>query len=526
MPYINKEKYGQTPWIKLEKAANKELFLRDPPPVNKNFDTWFSKKFPGIETKLVKTLIYRTIVNSAKNEQTPLACMYLQKLLNLSGSTELKVKDVIIQLSNAFNVNYNEYNHSQNYARNIQIDQELAESLLKDWNSFLVKKSDSDYQDAVSPITNESIHSSYYVKVITESKTCIKNHTEEKYKKEEHPLTKIVKYLDSRKIPQIVFDRLDQLIDSADQSDFIRYNRLCAVKNNLIGGNVWRINDQSYRVFMEGESLTTLRKEDRWSVMRQEDGFYEIDLTNAHFAILASLINGVEMNKMLDNGSIWNQLLTYLNIDVSFKDSLKQCVCSMIYGSAQKMQQILLIQNEKLREELKQIRFNLNDKELSAKTSEEKQSVRIAKNELNKRIENESTEEDKNIFKKLLNHPAIKELLDGTKKMEKEISDRGSFGDAFGHINYVKDFNGFGKIRNTILTSYEKKMLMPIYKDALNTRYFQVIIDQHDGVTLDFSKNIKGSPEVRENILKSLTEKVNQNIKEMNIKSIMVVKGA
>ena len=81
--HFDKEKYGNEPWIKLEKPAVKELFLRDPPPVNPDFNIWFSEKFPDVTCKMVKILIYKTIFNSARNQETPLAHTYLKNLLNL-----------------------------------------------------------------------------------------------------------------------------------------------------------------------------------------------------------------------------------------------------------------------------------------------------------------------------------------------------------------------------------------------------------------------------------------------------------
>lgn len=523
MVYINKAKYGECTWMVLEKAANKELFLRDPPPVFPEFNAWFSSKFPGVENKLVKALIYKTIHNSARDQETPLAFEYLYRLMNLAKASDMTVKTVIDQLSEALKVEYSSYSRMLSYARNIQIDKDLALSLQKEWNSFSIKKNDARYNEAISPITGESIHAPEYVKTITESKDCIKGHKETEYKK--HDLAKVIKYLNARKVPQIIIDRLDTLLESADESDSIRYNRLLSCRNNLIGGIVWKINDQGYRVFPQGESLATLTREDRWAVMCQEDGFYEVDLTNAHFAILAFLINGQEMNKMLDNGSIWTQLLAYLGLDKGFKDSLKQCIYSMLYGSGADMQQLLLIQDSKLREELKTAKTNLGKKEKIAKTSEEKSVIMKAKHALAKRIDSESSEQDKEIYKKLIAHPAIAELLNGSAVLAQKIKNEGSFTDAFGHTHDVKEFRTIGKIMNTIMTSYEKKLLMPIYKEVFATRYFEIQIDQHDGLTLSFNKNIKGDPEVRAKIMQALKDKVNENAKILNIKTGLEIKG-
>lgn len=525
MVYMNKAKYGECSWSVLEKAANKELFLRDPPPVLPEFQTWFSAKFPGVDNKLVKALIYKVIHNSARGEETPLGWDYLSRLMNLAKATDFTVKNVIDSLASVLGVAYSDYSRLLSYARNIQIDKNVALALQAEWNSFSVKKSDSRYSEAVSPVTGESIHAPDYVKVIKESKDCIKGHKEKAYKAEEHDLARVIKYLNARKIPQVVIDRLDSVIETADQSDSIRYNRLLSCRNNLIGGVVWQINEQGYRVFPQGESLATLTREDRWSVMMQEDGFYEVDLTNAHFAILAFLINGQEMLKLLNNGSIWTQLLDFLGLDKSFKDSLKQCIYSMLYGSGPDMQQLLLIQDPVLREELKALKISLGKKDKIAKTSEEKKAVFIAKNQLAARIQNESSNFDKEIYQKIINHPAIAELLSGSVALNKKITEKGSFGDAFGHIHYMENFRGIGKVMNTIMTSYEKKLLMPIYKEVFNTRYFEIQIDQHDGLTLSFNKNLGGDPEVRAKIMAGLKEKVDQNAKELGIKTGLEIKG-
>lgn len=516
--YVNKKKYGECEWIVLENAANKELFLRDPPPVLPEFCAWFSSNFPSVENrKLVKAMIYRVICSSAKGEETVLNWAYLAKLLNLAEAKDYTVTDVITDLCAAFNTETSEYSRFLGRSRTIQIEQDRAIQLQKEWTSFSVKKSDPRYLEAISPTTGESIHSAEYSKTITESKICIRDHQEKKYKKDKHVLYSLIKYLNARKIPQVITDRLDILIENADPSDIIRYNRLTSCRNNLIGGTTWQINDQGYRVFPRGESLATLKREDRWAVMLQEDGFYEIDLTNAHFAILAFLIQGANMMDLLNQGSIWPQLLQYIGKDSSFKDSLKECIYSMLYGSGEDMQKILLIQDPLLRQELKDLKIKLGKVEKTVRSSEERSKLMIEKHALTRRLKEESTQEDKDLYTKLTSHPAIKELLEGSKLFGEQISEKGSFKDAYGIEHSTKDFKGIGKIMNTIMTSYEKKLMAPIYNDAMKTRYFEVIIDQHDGCTLSFNKNIKGDPEVRKNVLNGLKEKVDQNAKELGL---------
>lgn len=96
--------------------------------------------------------------------------------------------------------------------------------------------------------------------------------------------------------------------------------------------------------------------------------------------------------------------------------------------------------------------------------------------------------QDKEIYTKLVSHPAIKELLEGSRKLSKDIMEKGTFKDAFNVVHNAKEFKGKGKIMNTIMSSYEKKLLMPVYKDAFETKSFEVMFDSHDGMTLYFPK--------------------------------------
>lgn len=354
MTYVNKAKYGECDWVVLKNSATKQLFLREPPPVLPEFHAWFENKFPKAKNALVKGLIYRVIVNSSENKETPLAFNYLQDLLNLGNDNESTVKSVIDELSDSLGETYSCYSKMLGLARNIEIKRETAREFQKEWNSFTVKKSNPRYSEAVSPITGESIHAPTYERTIKESKECVKKHTEKECIKSDYKLTDIISYLNGRKIPEIIIDRIDQLLETKDEnSDSIKYNKLLSCRNNLIGNMAWKVNEQGYRIFTVGESLCTIDRQDRWQVTKQEDGFYEIDLKNAHFAIMAHMINGQEMLKLLANGSIWPQLLAHLNLDVSFKDSLKECIYSILYGSGDDMQQILLIQDPQLRDELK-----------------------------------------------------------------------------------------------------------------------------------------------------------------------------
>jgi len=525
MVYINKQKYGECEWVVLENAASKELFLREPPPVLPEFHAWFENKFPKAKNALVKGLIFRVIVNSAKNEETSLSYNHLQNLLNLAKDEETKVKDVIDELSEVLGVAYSSYSHLLSYARNIEIEQNRALELQKEWNSFGAKKSNPRYSEAVSPITGESIHAPTYQKVIKESKECIKKHTEKKYKNSDDNLKEIISYLNARKIPEIIIDRIDQLLETKDENlDQINYSKLLSCRNNLIGNTAWKINEQGYRIFpIGGESLSTINREDRWQVTLQSDGFYEIDLKNAHFAIMAHMINGQEMLKLLAGGSIWPQLLAHLGLDSSFKDSLKECIYSILYGSGDDLQKILLIQNKDLRGQLKTAKENLGKKDKLVKTVEQRKEVNDECNKITSRIELESSAQDKEIYTKLVAHPAIKELLEGSRKLSKDIMTKGFFKDAFGIIHDVKEFKGKGKIMNTIMTSYEKKILMPVYKDAFETKSFEVIFDQHDGMTLYFPK--KTSPEKKQKILTGLKNKVDDKCKKLGIESGMDIKG-
>jgi len=523
MPYINKALKGKEHEAN-EKYARKELGFHAPPAVSSDFSAWFNSIYPGVTDKRVRTLIYQTIRKSAAGKSQSLASNYLIEGLNLDNEG-LSVKDVIDPLAKALGVDYSGYSRITHHARNIQIDEQLAKDLLFKWNSFCVKKSSPDYLKAISPINEEKVCEEKYTSTVIDSKACIKKHTEKKIKKETPQLSRIVKYLNARKIPQIVHDRIDQLIEDCDQSNTIRYNNLLAVKNNLLGEYIWEVNDQGYRLFTVGASLTTIPKEDRWQILKQEDGFYELDLTNAHFAILAYLMESVEMNKMLDQGSIWTQLLTYLGLDKSSKDMLKKVIYSILYGSGPNLQQILMIQDEKVREELFVANEKLLQKTKYAKTNEEKSAAFSEKTNLKNRIEKESTENDKALYLKLIAHPGVDALITGSKAYFKNIMDQGFFIDAFGIQQDTKDFSGGGKIANTILSSYEKVLLRPIYDEAFNTSYWEILIDQHDGMSLSFHKNLKGDPKIKEEVMNLLKSKVNEKAKELGIRVELEIKG-
>lgn len=209
------------------------------------------------------------------------------------------------------------------------------------------------------------------------------------------------------------------------------------------------------------------------SVLTQD--WVEVDLAQAHLAIVAKLWNIPEVTEFLKTGeSIWPSLLEWMGYqknDHRIKVILKPFLYSVIYGMS----------------------FTRLENELIGITSKQ------------------------NGYKQFTSHPIVAALIEARKHRTEQIKKAGVYKTLLGNQIKVTCYRKNGKFEsnvNTILSQEANEMEMflmsPIIHLAEQTDEFDVVLYQFDGCSLAFKDNTK-----KDRWLKKIKEQVDKMAKDL-----------
>lgn len=219
------------------------------------------------------------------------------------------------------------------------------------------------------------------------------------------------------------------------------------------------------------------------SILTQD--WVEVDLAQAHLAIVAKIWNISEVTQFLKTGeSIWPSLLEWMEYhkdDYRTKNVLKPYLYSIIYGMS----------------------FTRLEKELIGITGKE------------------------NGYEQFSSHPIIAALIKGRKERTEQIKTAGIHKTLLGNkikVTCYKDPNkGFISNVNTILSQeaneIEMFLMSPIVHLAEQTDEFDLVLYQFDGCSLAFKDKSK-----KERWLKKIKDKVDKMAKDLGFETGLDIK--
>lgn len=534
-------------WPGTLREARRSVYLREPPPVSEEFFLWFGRTFPTIarssDPALVTRLLYGAICKASNGEEFPLAYTILEPFLEADAETETgdrsrSVLPIIEDLSTALGVPFNHHSIDLHLARCIQqLTRERATDLLTEWQRFALPPSDLN---AVHPITKQKTAGTKYKSTVQRAKGQIQE-AETKAERNtslrrivghlHHPLPKILMTRTEERILTVESERNEalQLIiddnvrDKVWRTYSLRLRALHSCRSNACGGYIWSRRSENYRIFTKGDTLVTIHGEDRRAITRRSDGFVEYDLASAHLAIGNFLCGGPELTKLLQGKAVWPTLLKWIGYDPEDADDkriLKGCIYAMTYGSSNLRQWSLLLRDEDNREAITR---NMDLAKRKRDQGQEPERARLFTDLVKSNVRTFLKQEKaaQVAYKKLLSHPAIQELLVNRDRYSREILSAGGTYDAFGTFQRLG--KNSSQTISTVMSSYEKWLLWPIYERAFSRRDFEVVLDQHDGLTIRFTRQ---DDEKRvNNLLSRLQQAVQERADKLGIFTHLEIKN-
>ena len=485
------------------------------------------RKFPRLTTPFLRRLLYSVLINSRNHRPTPLAKNYLGrfKVKDPNNPKDRGHKWICEALSEALGVRYRNYSNQYHIARSIQIDPKYAAEILDQWHSYRLDPADPD---AINSATGELTSDKEYARIIRTSKTVLRTSIVERYP--DYPLPELLRDINETKLPSSLFRRFeivgdelaakrDAAADEVERADLDRrYHYLRQAERSARTGYLYEPASPAYRLYVRAESLQAIHRDDRRALTRQVDGYYELDLRNAHFAILATLAKSDEMNALLDGGSIWDQLLDWCCLDRSMRDAVKRCVTAGLYGAGRARRLVLLEPNDESREEDLYYLETCAAKDDSLRAlGRQRQRYRRVELSLDPTTVGRTLD-------RLESHPAMVAMSNTRKSLEKQIKNDGGLLDAFGRFITPPKSRSAATVLHAVATSYERLLIDVIYQRARKNQFgdFRVILDQHDGVTIYFSRRDEKRTAT---ILDRLKEAVHEKAQELGINTSLEIKN-
>jgi len=206
----------------------------------------------------------------------------------------------------------------------------------------------------------------------------------------------------------------------------------------------------------------------------------ELDLQNAHLAIVAKLWDIPELQELLSQGkSIWEVLMPDLGLsltDAEAKSNLKTLLYSAVYGMSQRQ---LTLCSEQY--------FGSND---------------------------------------FLKHPIIAQLMEGKARKLKDLATQEEVKTPMGITHKPHSFTSNGMYNSNHLSiiseeisEYEALLLEPIFDLAMETKQFAITLYQYDGVSIEPADSRR-----KNSLIKKIKKAVDERAKQLNIKTCITVK--
>lgn len=475
----------------------------------------------------VRRLLYTVLVNSKKGRSTPLAKNFLGRfqIKNPIDPNDRGHKWICEALSKALGVQYREYSNQHHIARSIQIDPEYAAQLLDEWHSFKIDPSDPS---AINSATLEPTAGMSFDRIIRTSKRVVTQSVSQRF--HDYPLPELLRDINHAKLPESLFDRFKivgadlEARQDAAATDVERRSlqrRLVYMREaerNAKTGYIYEPAPPAYRLYVREASLQGIDREDRRALTRQCDGYYELDLRNAHFAIVGALAESGEMNALLDAGSIWDQLLDWCGLDDGWREQLKAVVTSSLYGAGDARRLVMLEQDER-----KKVAHTLMLETFKAKTDSPRalSRQRYAQDQ----VEVTAEKHARATLARLMSHPAMVAMDKARKELERRIRSDDGMVDGFGRFVAIPQGRKIGTVMHAVATSWERLLIDVIYQRARRNKFgdFRVILDQHDGVTIHFSRR---DPKRSATVIKNLQEDVRAAALALGVNTSLEVKNS
>ena len=441
-------------WPGSLREARRSVYLREPPPVSEGFFSWFQHTFPTIaqssDPALVTRLVYGAIFQASKGKEFPLAYSLIEPFLktdaeNESGGRSRSVLPIVEDLSTALGVPFNHHSIDLHLARCIQqLTRERATDLLTEWQRFTLPPSDPK---AVHCITKEKTVGTKYKSTLQRAKGAVQE--AETTAEQNTSLQPIVRHL-HHPLPKILLTRTEERISAVDaernealqlstndkvreevlRTYSLRLRTLHGCLANACGGYIWSRRSENYRLFTSGDTLVTIHGEDRRAITKRSDGFVEFDLASAHLAIGNYLFGGPQLTKLLEGKAVWSTLLKWIGYELEDKPVLKACIYAMTYGSGSVRQRGLLVRDAVNREKISR-NLDLAKRKLEQGQEPERARRFTALVRSNVRTFLKDAEEAQAAYNKLIQHPAVQELLVNRDRYSREILSAGGAKDAF-----------------------------------------------------------------------------------------------
>lgn len=249
--------------------------------------------------------------------------------------------------------------------------------------------------------------------------------------------------------------------DSTDRTTPYKHRRILikAATNHAAGIGYCQ---KGNRLYTNKLSLQNVKKQYRRLITPESLGYYELDIRCCHLAIISGATPHFPIiREILERGE---SVYRYLS-DYGSKDRIKACICTMIYGAKEKMQQSSFSDHPKMKELLEEKKYS--------------EALELVDDAAIQR------------WRRLTESAIYCELANGIQMLDPKI-------DVWGN-------RLTGSKKNNLhlwCTSYEAQLIYPIYELSSLLGY-QIVLHQHDGLTI-YTGTSKLSPELTIKEIKSV----------------------
>lgn len=413
------------------------MFSKLPRVCEPDFTYWFERVF-GRCSPSYRYIIYNLIRESAKGNALPLSYKWYRKIRHQNDPRSLTIAAAYIAALTRARVY--PYSQSLELCTSLQIPQPRAERLLRKIQSFHV-------QGYHTLSTAEDTTQAIWQRRIAKARRAVSDLQSRRAPSDVRWMLDILNNLNLRDLPFDV-QELERSIE-IDRRPNPKLSRAADLLEFLITvehGCLYEPAPPGYR-FYASHGLTTMRRQDRWMLTPPARGFAEVDLTHAHPAIASTLIGNPPALSGLLQRDYYGELIQASGAN---KSRVKRTMTMLLYGA----------RNQSLM--------------LSLSTDLDIHPIEHHCQWI--------TTEGKRAFTALLQHPAVQELRAGLQNLYAQIKSRGYLTDAFGTKVRLLEGDKPATVLSYVCTSYEKKLLEPLYTMHEQGR-LRLVCDQHDGCT-------------------------------------------
>lgn len=407
-------------------------------------------------------MTYQALESASRGEPCVIAYAWVAAIGMLEQRRSLPFVTAVCQaLKPAVEVTSVDYDRKGNLARELRLPMGRASELLAEWRAFHSWRSGVD----VLPETLD-VYVRRYGKTNRASLICDEKAA---WSEQSDAPSEIATLLTNLHIPfkdETIIERIRAQIEELEsrtpsQSRDSRILTLYRLEHELGHGEslsiAWRrsLSDGSnYRLYSSASGMTS---EDRAVVFPASLGYVEVDLRSAHLAVLGMLVASDCVSALASDP--WRVLADYVDGKAT-KAQLKRFVYSTMYGASKEGRTIALV----------------NDAEYAAAQSLYDNGLESLYRAL------PSWQDAEALHASLIKHPGVAGVVAGTKSLAAALEQKPAL-DPYGIEHGGPGVRGVTAI-SSLCSAYEKWLLAPVYTDRAYWKTHQVILDQHDGLTI------------------------------------------